>query len=189
MRIFAVSQTLDLFEIHEEIRRETVTVGVDSEVLRRASQASKKRFGRLAVAAQALAAMRAYDSKMHTLVAADRRATGSFLAISNIRYYGGRFQITPAADPLDGMLDFAVFSGEGRLALLELALDVLTGSHLSRGDFATWKGTAGRLEGEDEVWLQIDGDPMRLPLPIEIALAPERLTILLPRGGTVSPRA
>ena len=64
--------------------------------------------------------------------------------------------------------------------MLELALDVLTGTHLARGDFATWKGTSARLEGDGEVWVQIDGDPMRLTLPIEIALAPERLSILLP---------
>jgi diacylglycerol kinase (ATP) len=157
-----------------------MSAGVDSEVLRRASQGSKKRFGRLAVAAQALAALRAWDSPMRTLVAGDRRVTGSFVVASNIRYYGGPFQITPAADPLDGELDFAVFSGAGRLAMMELALDVVTGTHLTRGDFATWKGKSARIEGEGEQWVQIDGDPLRLTLPMEIALASERLTILLP---------
>jgi diacylglycerol kinase (ATP) len=157
-----------------------VTVGVDSEILRRASQAAKKRFGRLAVAAQAIGALRAYGTPTHLLVADGRRAAGSFLAASNIRYYGGPFEITPRADPLDGQLDFAVFSGAGRLAILELALDVLTGTHLSRQDFVTWKGPSARVEGEGEVWLQIDGDPLRLALPIEIGLAPERMSILKP---------
>jgi diacylglycerol kinase family enzyme len=157
-----------------------LTVGVDSTILRRATQAAKKRFGRLAVAAQAMAAMIEYDSPLHTLAAGDRRAAGSFLAASNIRYYGGPFEITPGADPLDGVLDFVVFSGRGRLAMLKLALDVFTGTHLARGDFATWKAAAGRIEGKGEVWVQIDGDPMRLALPIEIGLAPERLSILLP---------
>ena len=45
------------------------------------------------------------------------------MVASNIRYYGGPFEITPNADPLDGVLDFAVFSGSGRLAMLELAID------------------------------------------------------------------
>ena len=67
--------------------------------------------------------------------------------------------------------------------MLELALDVVTGTHLSRGDFVTWKGTSARLEGDGEAWVQIDGDPLRLTLPIEIALAPERLRILLPRAA------
>lgn len=165
-----------------------VTVGIDSEMLRRASQRAKNRFGRLAVAAQALTAMREYRSPVHTLVAGERRAAGSFLAISNIRYYGGPFEITPRADPLDGLLDFAVFSGSGRLAMLELALDVLTGTHLSRGDFVTWRGQSARIEGEGEVWLQIDGDPMRLALPIEIGLAPGRLSILLPQASNAAPR-
>jgi diacylglycerol kinase family enzyme len=160
-----------------------VSAGVDSEVLRRVSQASKKRFGRVAVAAQALAALRAYDSPLRTLVAADRRVDGSFVVASNIRYYGGPFEITPSADPLDGELDFAVFSGRGRLAMLELALDVATGTHLTRGDFTTWKGRSARIEGEGEVWVQIDGDPLRLTLPIEISLASERLAILLPTGA------
>ena len=101
---------------------------------------------------------------------------------SNIRYYGGPFEIAPRADPLDGQLDFAVYSGKGGLAMLELALDVVTGTHLSRADFTSWKGKAARLEGEGEAWVQIDGDPLRLTLPIEIALAPERLSILLPVG-------
>ena len=90
-----------------------VSAGVDSEVLRRVSQASKKRFGRLAVAAQALGAVRAYGDKAHTVVAGERRVTGSFFVASNIRYYGGPFKITPDADPLDGLLDFGVFSGKG----------------------------------------------------------------------------
>jgi diacylglycerol kinase family enzyme len=157
-----------------------VSAGVDSEVLRRASQASKKRFGRLAVAAQALAALRAYDAPIRALVDGDRRVEGSFVVASNIRYYGGPFEITPRADPLDGELDFAVFSGKGGLAMLELALDVVTGTHLSRGDFASWKGKSARLEGSGEAWVQIDGDPLRLALPIEIAVAPERLNVLLP---------
>jgi diacylglycerol kinase family enzyme len=161
-----------------------VSAGVDSEVLRRASQAAKKRFGRLAVAAQALAALPAYDPPTWTLVDGDRRVAGSFVMASNIRYYGGPFEITPRADPLDGQLDFAVFSGTGGLAMLELALDVVTGTHLSRGDFVTWKGKAARLEGDGEAWVQIDGDPLRLTLPIEIALASERLSLLLP---TVAP--
>jgi diacylglycerol kinase family enzyme len=159
-----------------------VTVGIDAEILRRASQRAKRRFGRLAVAAQALAALKAYGSPAHTLVTGERRAAGSFVVASNIRYYGGPFEITPRADPLDGRLDFAVFSGRGPLAILELALDVLTGTHLSRADFTTWSGTEARIEGDGEVWLQIDGDPMRLALPIEIALAPQRLQILLPDG-------
>jgi diacylglycerol kinase family enzyme len=157
-----------------------ISAGVDSEVLRRASQASKKRFGRLAVAAQAVAAMRSFDSPMRTLVAGDRRVAGSFVVASNIRYYGGPFEITPRADPLDGELDFAVFSKAGRTAMLELALDVMTGTHLTRADFATWKGKSARIEGEGEAWVQIDGDPKRLALPIEIALASQRLQVLLP---------
>ena len=157
-----------------------VTVGVDAEILRRASQRSKRRFGRFAVAAQALAAMRAYGTPTHTLAAEGRRVAGSFVAVSNIRYYGGPFEITPRADPLDGRLDFAVFTGRGALATLELALDVLTGTHLARSDLVVWQGATARLEGDGEVWLQIDGDPMRLALPIEIGLAPERLRVLLP---------
>jgi diacylglycerol kinase (ATP) len=161
-----------------------VSAGIDSEVLRRASQGSKKRFGRLAVAARALAALRTWDSPMRTLVAGDRRIAGSFVVASNIRYYGGPFEITPAADPLDGELDFAVFSGKGRLAMLALALDVVTGTHLTRGDFSTWKGRAARIEGQGEAWVQIDGDPLRLTLPIELSLAPQRVRILLPAGAT-----
>jgi diacylglycerol kinase (ATP) len=163
-----------------------VTVGVDSEILRRASQTAKRRFGRLAVAAQALAALKAYRPTTYTLVDRDHRASGSFVAASNIRYYGGPFEIAPGADPLDGQLDFAVFSGTGRLKTLELALDVLTGTHLARADLETWQGSAARIEGDGEAWLQIDGDPIRLGLPVEIGLAPERLKILLPGSN---PRA
>jgi diacylglycerol kinase (ATP) len=163
-----------------------VSAGIDSEVLRRASQASKKRFGRLAVAAPALAALRAWDGPIRTLVTDDRRVAGSFVVASNIRYYGGPFEITPAADPLDGELDFAVYSGRGRLAMIELALDVVTGTHLARDDFVTWKGKSARIEGEGEAWVQIDGDPLRVALPIEIGLASERLQLLLPATAHAS---
>jgi len=162
-----------------------LSAGIDSEVLRRASPGAKKRFGRWAVAAQALRALRSWESPLRTLVAGERRVTGSFVVASNIRYYGGAFEITPAASPLDGELDFAVYSKHGRIALLELALDVLTGTHLTRDDFATWKGKLARLDGEGETWIQIDGDPLRVELPVEIALAPERLSVLLP----INPRA
>jgi diacylglycerol kinase family enzyme len=158
-----------------------MSLGVDSDVLRRVSQLAKRRFGRLAVAAQALPALRTHVAPVRAVIAGDRRVAGSFVMASNIRYYGGPFEITPHADPFDGQLDFAVFSGAGRLAILELALDVVSGTHLSRSDFVTWKGKTATIEGEGEVWAQIDGDPMRLSLPIEITVAAEQLSIVLPR--------
>jgi diacylglycerol kinase family enzyme len=157
-----------------------VSAGVDSAILRRASQRAKERFGRLAVAAQAPAAMREHGSPTYTLVAGERRVAGTFVVASNIRYYGGRFEITPRADPFDGRLDFAVFAGSGPWSILGFALDVAAGAHLSRADLTVWQGTSARIEGAGEVWLQIDGDPIRLALPIQIGLAPHRLRILLP---------
>lgn len=166
-----------------------MTAGVDSAILRRASQRAKKRFGRLAVAAQALGAMREHGSPTYTLVTGSRRVAGTFVAASNIRYYGGPFELTPRADPLDGQLDFAVFAGASPWSILGFALDVVTGTHLARTDLTVWKGTAARLDGEADAWLQIDGDPIRLHLPIEIGLAPQRLRILLPRGVVEDPAA
>lgn len=169
-----------------------VSAGVDAAVLARVQPRAKRRWGRLAVAAQVAPALLEYDFPRFMIATDELTLTGSFVVASNIPQYGGGFRIAPAADPGDGRLDLTVFGGSGRLATLGFALRLLLG-RLARGSRRSVRRIErARLEGPASAWVQVDGDPVRVALPAELGLHPGSLRILLPatrRDRALTPSA
>ncbi|MEE2778546.1 MAG: diacylglycerol kinase family protein [Acidobacteriota bacterium] len=160
-----------------------VSAGIDALLLERASQQAKKRWGKLAVGAQALAAARDYSFPTFSLSSQGHHQEGSFAMVANIPLYGGEFTVTPRARPDDGVLDLAVLTATGIVPTLTFALDLAIGAHDKRQDVEIWRSRLARLDltGEpSEALIQIDGDPVRLPLPQDISLSPDRVKLLLP---------
>ena len=169
-----------------------VSAGIDAEILHRTAASAKQRWGRLAVATQTAATIPSYRFPLYTLSHEGEKRRGTFIVVSNMHLYGGPVALSPRADPCDEMLDALVFDGR-RLATLSFAIDALMGTHLRREDVATWETVEATLEGEQRYsLLQIDGDPLRVTLPVKIALAPEKVVFLAPAGpseGGLSPLA
>jgi diacylglycerol kinase family enzyme len=98
----------------------------------------------------------------------------------NMPCYGGGLQIAPEADAADGLLDVCTFRHGGLWHGLYYTAAVMTGTHHWLHDFATRRSGSFRVTAEGQVPYQVDGDPGGF-LPVEIAVLPRRLTLVVPR--------
>ena len=106
---------------------------------------------------------------------------GRWLFAFNLPCYGGRLAIAPQADPCDGSLDVCAFARGGLWHGLRYAGGVLTGTHPRMRDVVVQRVRRLTVSADTEVPFQLDGDPGGI-LPLEIEAAPQRLTLVVPRG-------
>jgi diacylglycerol kinase family enzyme len=157
------------------------TAGFDAYVMGRLAGDAKARFGKAAVAWQALRGWLRYGFPEIELLADGTSHRATHVAICNIGHYAGRYRLAREARWDDRRLDLRLFSGQGRGATFGSACRLL----LDRDDpqarcFPIERVT---IVGPPGASLQIDGDALRLELPLEIALSPHRLQVLAPKQG------
>jgi len=99
--------------------------------------------------------------------------------VVNLPRYAGGLQIAPRASGNDGLLDVCTFKQGSLWNGLRYLSGIFFGQHESWDDCVTLRATRVRLESDDAVPYQLDGDPGG-QLPVEIEVLPERLTLLVP---------
>lgn len=156
------------------------SAGLDAAILARLSSRLKKIVATGALAPAGLSAWLRYGYPKIELVADGERLEGSFVAVCNIPFYGGKWVISPAARADDRKLDLVLFTGRGRFGTLGLARDLLLGNHLDRPDVETRQVEIVELLSPGELPVQIDGDALACGPPLRITLAPYRLRVLAP---------
>jgi diacylglycerol kinase family enzyme len=157
------------------------TAGFDAYVMGRLGGADKARFGKAAVAWQAAGGWLRYGFPEIELVADGATHRATHVAVCNIAHYAGPYRLARAARWDDGRLDLRHFSGRGRGAAFGSACRLLLDRDDPRArcfpiEHVTIVGPAGAA-------IQIDGDPLHLEPPVEIALSPHRLQVLAPKQG------
>jgi diacylglycerol kinase (ATP) len=157
-----------------------VSAGLDATVLATLDLRLKHRFGRGAFVWQGLAEWWRYGYPELAIVADGKRLTATFAAVANIPYYGGSFQLAPAARPDSRRLDLVLFRGHGRRATLGFAFDLLRAAHVRRKDVTVLQVEEVTFAGPAGAAAQVDGDLCAERLPFAVRLAPERLRVLFP---------
>lgn len=154
------------------------SAGLDGYLIARLHGGWKASWGKAAIAAQGISAWLRYGYPEITVSAQGTTYRGRHIAVCNLAQYAGRYLLAPAAHCDDRRLDLRVFAGRGRLAALNDAW------HLVRG---RENAAARRLQvervtllGPPGLFLQIDGDVLRVEPPIEIELAREQIQVLAP---------
>ncbi len=159
------------------------SAGIDALALSRMAPTLKRLIARGAAVPAALSAWWSYGYPRIGLAADGRPLTGTFLAVCNIPFYGGRWRMQPGARPDDRRLDLVLFHGRGRAATLGLARDLALGRHLARPDVESFAAGEVELREPDGLPLQLDGDPISANLPLTIRLSPHRLPVLVPTAS------
>jgi YegS/Rv2252/BmrU family lipid kinase len=155
------------------------SAGWDAAAVARLRPAVKRRLGRLAYGVSALEALPAVSRTPLQLRLADgSRHDGFGVVVSNARYYGGRYVVTPQAALDSPRLEVCLFRRGGRLALLGYALRL--GLHLPLHPPAVTFFSVDQVEisGAD-VPVQVDGDFWGR-LPITVSSQPQALSVILP---------
>jgi diacylglycerol kinase family enzyme len=181
--------------------------GFDADVVRRLHTQRKGNIRRLSYAKPILDAIRSYqypELRVYCKATGDRdieregrgdkpdassrlpiRARWVFVA--NLPRYGAGLRIVPNASGTDGLLDVCTLRNGSFWSLLRYLGGVILGRHQSWKDCVSLRTRQLRIESDDPVPYQLDGDPGG-SLPLEISVLPERLTVVVPENSTFRPR-
>lgn len=111
----------------------------------------------------------------------ERKVNAYMIAFANASQYGNDAKISPMADFQDGLLDCVILKEFPKWKIPFFILKVATGkAHLSKyvEIIQCQKMT---IKAKDTL-LHLDGEPFRASNPIEVALLPKSLKILIPNG-------
>ncbi|HEX5716993.1 MAG TPA: diacylglycerol kinase family protein [Thermoanaerobaculia bacterium] len=173
-------QKLDVGLIGEMPFLMMVSAGLDASVMAGLDTRLKWRIGKAAYVWQGLQEWWRYPYPRFEVIADGVPLEASFVAVSNIPYYGGAYALAPGARPHDGKLDLVLFRGNGRSDTLGFALDLLRGVHLRRSDVTVRHVQEVELRSPAGAVAQIDGDVCEERLPFTVRIAPDPLLVLSP---------
>jgi diacylglycerol kinase (ATP) len=174
------AQKLDVGLIGEMPFLMMVSAGLDASVMAGLDTRLKWRIGKAAYVWQGLQEWWRYPYPRFEVIADGAPLEASFVAVSNIPYYGGAYALAPGARPHDGKLDLVLFRGNGRRDTLGFALDLLRGAHLRRSDVTVRHVQEVELRSPAGAVAQIDGDVCEERLPFTVRIAPDPLLVLSP---------
>ncbi len=81
------------------------------------------------------------------------------LAVGNGRYYGGGMKVLPMAKVDDGYFHICIISGVSKGKLLFLFPTIFKGNHIKYEKYVKiYKGKTVKLETDDKIYLNIDGE-------------------------------
>jgi diacylglycerol kinase (ATP) len=97
---------------------------------------------------------------------------------------GGKFYLTPQADPRDGLLDVCLIRSVGILTFLTAVPKVMKGTHTALDEVTLFQTTSVTVRSADgrPLLIQLDGE-LREPhvTEVTVTIAPRRLRVLHPR--------
>ena len=154
------------------------STGIDAVVMAEVRQEMKQRFGMLAVALTGLRCWLRYSfPEIRVSIDGVEYGCRGVIALS-FPYYAGPFRLAPNARADDGQMEVLLFSGRGRVAAVGFAIDLAFGRHTLRRDVQIVNASRVRFLAPGGLPLQIDGDAIPAPWPVEISLSPLRLRVL-----------
>jgi diacylglycerol kinase family enzyme len=104
--------------------------------------------------------------------------------VVNLPCYAGGLQLAPEAIGTDGLLNASTFRGGSFWHALRYLSCIALGQHRLLTDFRSSLVTRARIEADEQVPYQLDGDPGGV-LPLSIEVVPERWTLVAPLARLV----
>lgn len=170
-----------------------LSCGFDAEVVRRLHDDRSGNIHHFSYAKPILDSIRSYEYPLlrvyyradseHDEEAVDSwtELAAHWVFVFNVPSYAVGLRIAPMASPVDGKLDIASFTGDSFWHGLYHFSAVMLGQHQSLEGFQAVRATHLRIESDQQVPYQVDGDPGGF-LPVEVRILPERLSLLVPDG-------
>ena len=103
-----------------------------------------------------------------------------FIAISNGKFYGGRFKITPEAILDDGLLEVCVVKEMGRFKYLSIIPKVFKGTHASIKGVNFYRAKEVIIQSSEPILTQVSGEVIEGQKKFTITLLPKSLKLIVP---------
>jgi diacylglycerol kinase (ATP) len=160
--------------------------GFDADVVRRLHERRSGHISKWSYAKPILSSIRSYQYPLLRVSCEAKGAdcqpwstTARWAFVANLPAYGGGLQLTPDADGTDGLLNVCTFQRGSLWNGLRYLGFVLARQHYRLADCELASGCRLRIESDEEVPYQLDGDPGGL-LPLEIEVLPARFQLIVP---------
>jgi YegS/Rv2252/BmrU family lipid kinase len=176
-----VTRAITLGRINGELFLLMASAGWDAAAVAGVRPGLKKLLGRLAYVVSAVEAFCFRPSpELHLQLPDGRTCSGFGVVVSNCRYYGGRYVVTPEASMFKEDLEVCLLCHGGRTALLRFALSLALKRPLREPFVQIMTVNEVSLKG-DRVAVQVDGDDFGR-LPVRVEAVPRAATMVLPEG-------
>ena len=103
-----------------------------------------------------------------------------FIAISNGKFYGGRFKITPKAILDDGLLEICTVEEMGRFKYLMSIPKVFKGTHESIKGINFYRAKEVAIQSSELILAQVSGEVIEGQKEFTITLLPKSLKLIVP---------
>ena len=103
-----------------------------------------------------------------------------FIAISNGKFYGGRFKITPEAIIDDGLFEICTVEEMGRLTYLMSIPKVFKGTHASIKGINFYRAKEVVIQSSEPILAQVSGEVIEGQKEFTITLLPKSLKLIVP---------
>lgn len=158
-----------------------LSAGPDSTILTKLPESWKRYAGKVGVTVQAVLEF-LYGRLPRFRVAVNGvEHSAAWCIVGNSRYYGGPFAATPGADPFSPGLETVVLTRHGRWHVVPFFFAIPRGRHLARAGVKRFLAAEVKLQADEEVPYQLDGDAVGY-LPVVARASGERLWVLPPAG-------
>jgi diacylglycerol kinase (ATP) len=156
-------------------------VGFDSEVNAIANRLTRFLSGKAAYILPVLYKTMVYRPKEISLHLDDGPLKGRVLmvAFGNIKSYGKGMQITPLAEPDDGLLDICWVDPVKKIRLYRFFPTVFTGEHIKMPEVHYYRSTTARVESSVPMDFYGDGEFL-CQTPFTLRILPQALRVLVP---------
>ena len=174
-----VPRRITLGRINGELFLLMASAGWDAAAVAGVRPGLKKLLGRMAYAVSAVETLLFRPLSALQLQLPDGRCLKGFgVVVSNCRFYGGRYVVTPEASMFKEDLEVCLLRHGSRTALLRFALLLALKRPLCAPLVQTLTVDEVRIKGEG-VAVQVDGDDFGR-LPVRIEAVPRAITMVLP---------
>jgi YegS/Rv2252/BmrU family lipid kinase len=160
--------------------------GFDADVVRRLHERRSGHISKWSYAKPILSSIRSYQYPLLRISCEAKgddcqawSTTARWAFVANLPAYGGGLRLTPAADGTDGLLNVCTFQRGSLWHGLRYLGFVLARQHYRLADCTLASGCRLRIESDDQVPYQLDGDPGGT-LPLEIEVLPARFQLMVP---------
>lgn len=167
---------IDLARANEQYFVQLAGVGLDAQVVKETSWASKKNFGPLSYLVSA-AQIAARKPPQLIIEADELTREGSFVLIGNGRYYGAPIKVFHDALIDDGLLDVLIFKNLGYLDIARYLASIAMGRHTQLADVEYFQTRKVRVHSADDVPVEVDGE-LAGHLPVTFRISSRKLRVL-----------
>jgi len=181
-----LTRSLDLCQLNEQRFSIMASFGFDAEVVHRTHSRRKGHIRKWNYVQPILQTLRKYGYPEIRLFLDDVETPirGRLAVVVNLPAYAMQLPVARCASGDDGLLDLRVFERGSGFQMLRYFYKLWRGTHERLEDVHSLRAARVRVESDEPVPIQIDGDPAGFT-PAEIRVLPAALTIFVPREATV----